>query len=121
MVMSYEPIKKPTKADRRRSEIDYTRLALSKGAPDRDKAYLDFVRGQVCATWGHDCGGVTEAAHVFVLGKSIKASDYFTIPLCTVHHRESHDAGILTFQLNHGVNVWEVAARLLVSWIRRQR
>jgi hypothetical protein len=119
--MSVQEIKKPTKADRRRSEIDYTRLALAKGAPDRDKAFLDYVRGQVCATWGINCGGVTEAAHLFVAGKSIKASDYFTVPLCSHCHARQHSQGIATFQINEGVNLWEVSARLLVAWIRRMR
>src|SRR4029077_6863608 len=85
---------------------DLTRLALPKDRPDRDADYLAFVRNETCAAWSHECAGVTEAAHLYVHGKGIKASDFFTIPLCSEHHRRQHNVGIATFQQNEGVNLW---------------
>jgi len=95
--------------------VDYSAFAFPKNPPARDKAHLAYVRLQICAVVGNDCGGVTEAAHIGVAGKGIKASDFLTVPLCTKHHIESHGAGVYTFQGNHGVSLWEVAARLLAK------
>jgi len=113
-----------TKYVPRGQRADLSVLALPKNSPDRNRSYLDFVRGQLCAAFAEDhvnCAGVTEAAHLEVLGKGIKASDYLTVPLCTAHHRLQHSVGLPTFQMNLGVNLWETSTRLLVEWIRRQR
>ena len=104
--------------------VDASTLSLPKDRPDRDRAYLDFVRSEVCAIWPDDgihCGGITEAAHLVGHGTSVKASDYLSAPLCTRHHALQHSLGVASFQATYGVNLWEVAARLLVRWIRRQR
>lgn len=114
MVLPLQKIK-PGRGGKR---IDYTRLKFPKAVPDRDKAYLKFVRSQVCAAYSNECEGVTEAAHLGTTGRGMKTSDYLTVPLCTRHHGLSHSVGISTFQANEGVNLWEVAARLLVRWIR---
>lgn len=101
---------------------DLSGLALPKDSPDRDRSYLDYVRSEICAVWADDaahCAGVTEASHLEVLGKGIKASDYLTVPLCTAHHRQQHAIGIVQFQIIHCTNLWEVSARLLVAWVRR--
>jgi len=104
--------------------IDYSNLALPKHAPARSKAYLDYVREQICAVNRTasftQCGGRTEAAHLEVAGRSIKASDFLTVPLCTRHHAEQHSIGILTFQANHGIGLWETAAHLLARWCEGQ-
>lgn len=119
--MPINSLPKPTRADRQRKSLDYTRLALAKDPPDRVEAYLEYIRGMVCCAWSTECGGVTEAAHLAVEGKGIKASDYFTVPLCTKHHALQHAVGIETFQANEGVNLWAFAAKCLVQWIRRMR
>lgn len=108
--------------------IDYSILSHPKATPDRERAYLDLVRGEICAVnAGHhyECGGVTEAAHLPGRGDGHgmgqKASDYRTAPLCTVHHRIQHDMGHAQFQITCGVNLAEVAMDLLIRWIRRQQ
>ena len=101
---------------------DLSGLAFPKEHPDRNRPYLDMVRGEICAVNSADpthCMGVTEAAHLEVYGKAIKASDYLTVPLCTYHHREQHQLGIAPFQIQHAINLWEVSTRLLVRWLRR--
>jgi hypothetical protein len=102
--------------------IDYTALAIPKDPPDRERNYLDLVRGELCALsaeYNRECGGVTEAAHLQVLGKGIKASDFLTVPLCSRHHGIQHSLGIATFQLQYGINLWQIATHLLVRWIRQ--
>lgn len=96
-------------------------LAFGKELPDRDRNYLDYVRGQSCVAWGEDaanCSGVTEAAHLEVPYKGQKTSDYLTVSLCSGHHRMQHQMGIARFQISIGVNLWEFAARSLAMWIR---
>ena len=113
-------IPKPTRTKRRAANADYARLSLAKAVPDRDPDYLSYVRSQTCATWSTECCGVTEAAHLVVYGKGIKASDYLTVPLCTCCHRLQHQIGIVAFQIERGVNLWEVATRLLIRWVRQE-
>lgn len=113
---------KPSFVPRAERVRDRSNLALPVEPPDRSRAYLDFVRGEICAVNAdahHECAGVTEAAHLEVHGKGVKASDFLTVPLCTFHHRRSHDVGIVTFQITYRINLWEVATRLLVRWVRR--
>ena len=107
-----------------RAERDLSNLAFPVEPPDRSRSYLDFVRSEVCsvnAGNNHECGGITEAAHLETHGTSVKASDYLTVPLCSRHHAAQHSMGIVTFQLTYGVNLWEVALRLLVRWVRNSR
>jgi hypothetical protein len=102
--------------------VDYTTLAHPKDAPDRERGFLDLVRGELCAVNAdhhNECGGVTEAAHLQGHGTGIKASDDLTAPLCTIHHRIQHDMGIAEFQIVYGVNLWQINSHLLVRWIRR--
>lgn len=102
--------------------VDYTTLAHPKDVPDRERGFLDLVRGELCAVNGDhhsECGGVTEAAHLQGHGTGIKTSDFLTVPLCSRHHAAQHQMGIATFQLTYGVNLWQVNSLLLVRWIRR--
>lgn len=101
--------------------IDYTKLAFPKAPPARDKKHLAYVREQICAIVGNDCGGVTEAAHLSTTGRGMKAPDYLTVPLCSKHHRDQHSQGIITFQLNHSIDLWEVCARLLARRMTEER
>lgn len=107
----------------RGSPSDLDALPLPKEHPDRNRPYLNFVRSEICAVNGvanHECAGVTEAAHLEVHGKSVKASDYLTVPLCTFHHLRQHSVGIAEFQITYQVNLWEVAMRILVRWVRME-
>jgi hypothetical protein len=101
-------------------EIDYSALAIPKAGFSRDNDFRAFVRGHVCAAYREtECQGVTEHAHLATGGKSIKADDRLSVPLCSYHHRQCHDLGLYTFQINHGINLWESCARLLAEWIKR--
>lgn len=77
--------------------------------PDRDPAYLAFLRTLPCllCVRGEQCTP-TEAAHLGPHGISQKAPDYDAIPLCGgVHHREGRtSASVLgrRFLEFHGID-----------------
>lgn len=106
---------------RRKGRIDCRTVKYAKTVPDRDKEYLRFVRSQVCATWSTECGGVTEAAHLETFWRGKKASDYYTAPLCTYCHRLQHQIGLGSFQVEREVNLWRVAAKLVVRYMNGER
>lgn len=77
----------------------------------RDRAYLDWVRGQPCVVTG--MYGV-EAHHVIGHGRcgTVKTSDYLAIPLTREMHRRLHDKGWRAWEAEHGSQL-EHAARTL--------
>lgn len=101
--------------------MDTSALAFPKAPPSRDKKYLAFVREQICAVVGNACGGVTEAAHLSTTGRGMKSGDFLTVPLCSKHHAASHQVGFITFQINEGIDLWEVCARLQAKWMGMTR
>jgi len=50
-----------------------------------------------------------EAAHVKTGGMGIKASDFWTVPLCWKHHSEYHQHGKLAFERVYKVNLEALA------------
>jgi hypothetical protein len=38
--------------------------------------------------------------------------DFYTIPLCRIHHSERHNSGIKKFEQDHKVNLWKEACVL---------
>ncbi len=84
----------------------------------RSAGHLAFVRGFVCAVstnHGDSCEGKIEAAHVRIGtdgGTSLKPSDCFALPLCSVHHAEQHRIGERSFETKYGINMKAVAEKL---------
>jgi hypothetical protein len=72
----------------------------------RDKKYMDWVKTLPCMI----CGRQSEPHHEGARGIGIKASDWDTIPLCNVHHRDRHQTGRLTFW--NGQNPQEIIEKL---------
>lgn len=118
---------KPERGERRRANIDTSALALSKEHFDRDGAFKSFVRSRPCllSAWkNHECGGVTEFAHLTTGGRGIKGSDYHGVNLCSNHHTAApgafHKLGsVEAFDSVHGTNLWRTNAELLAEWARR--
>ncbi len=85
--------------------------------PERNPAYLKFVRGLPCCVCGKTWG--IEAAHTGPHGLSQKAPDAETIPLCRLHHTDPQlgldRIGRAAFEDLHGVSV----ARLVQLTQRR--
>mgnify|MGYP001613379854 CR=1 FL=1 len=123
------PQLKPTKAGRTCAEIDTRGLVLAKEHFDVDPKFRAFVKGHPCllAPWvNHECGGVTEFAHLVTGGLSVKCSDYFGVSLCTNHHTAGpgsfhHLGSVEAFDWTHGTDLWRENAALLAAWVRRGR
>lgn len=62
----------------------------------REPEFLRWVKAQPCAArsarQGEECDGAIEAHHAGPHGAGQKCPDRESIPLCTRHHREWHDA-----------------------------
>lgn len=56
----------------------------TRRGPERDEAYLAFIRRQPCLVPG--CTRPAEAHHFGRGGTALKCSDYETVPLCHEHH-----------------------------------
>jgi hypothetical protein len=107
---------------RRRERIRLRRSEPRRG-PDRDAAYLAWIRTLGCAVCGRHSG--VEAAHTTALGSrglSQKSSDYSAIPLCVWHHRGNaesyHALGERKFEETHLIDIGELARRLMSLYQR---
>jgi hypothetical protein len=92
--------------------------------PQRDPAYLNFVREQPCLVFR--CGQRTEVHHakrdwqpVSDGGGSKKGSDYCAVSLCRAHHMELHALGQGAWSDRHGVDVERSIVGLLVRYLVR--
>ncbi len=87
-------------------------------ADRRVPAYLQWLRGRQCAVGG-TCAGTIEACHVDAAGgkgTGLKVADKHAIPMCAAHHGESHQAGVLTFQKRHNVNLIGLSRAYWQAW-----
>ena len=75
--------------------------------------HLAWVRSLPCAVKG--CRRKSQAHHVRTAqnsGTGMKPPDSAAVPLCLVHHSESHNVGRDTFEATHGVNLMTMADNL---------
>jgi hypothetical protein len=84
-----------------------------------NKAHLQFIRSLPCLICGNDIE--TEAAHLRMcepraakryVGKSEKADDVWTLPLCGKHHQQQHKVGERAFWEATGIDPVFVALAL---------
>jgi DNA recombination protein Rad52 len=108
------PLEEAARLDRERQDrIDKSRLALSEPRRERDLGHLAFVASKPCLICGRNR---THAHHLkfaqpTALGR--KVSDEFTVPLCSVHHRELHAHGDeRVWWRAHGIDALAVALEL---------
>ena len=95
---------KPINRERR------SRMDMKLWGPD---GFVEFVHRCDCAVPGCRSWYV-EAAHA----RSRAAGGDWTdiLPLCRDHHREQHQAGILTFERTHGLDMLAAAAATQRRW-----
>jgi hypothetical protein len=88
------PLDEAVRLEQQRKEhIDRSPLVLSEPRRIRDLGHLAFVAAKPCLVCGRNR---THAHHLkfaqpTALGR--KVSDEFTVPLCSLHHRELHRHG----------------------------
>lgn len=93
-------------------------LGLREAPQIRCPSHLTWLRGFTCSVAEKDpakCGGKIEAAHCRVGtdgGLSVKPSDIWAIPLCSVHHQLQHSIGEPAFEKRYGINMKEIARKL---------
>lgn len=91
-------------------------------SPARSKEHLAFVRSLPCCVSGRTFG--VEAAHVGSHGMGQKSSDFDTIPLNALFHREQHRIGLKVFCRIYDLDIPAILAMLrqkprVVIWERR--
>lgn len=87
-------------------------LLLPKTERVRSPRHLAWVRSLPCSVQG--CKGRDIQAHHVRkgAGTALKPGDAFTVPLCFYHHHEGDNSGWRTFEVKHGLDLSEIAARL---------
>lgn len=85
--------------------------------PDRDAAYLRFIRTWPCI----GCGKRRwiQACHTGPHATSQKSSDYTAVPCCGDCHREL-DANPFKFQERRGISIPDLITMFRFAWQRRQ-
>ncbi len=98
------------------------RPAQPPPAPEREPAYLAFIRQQPCAVPGCRAGFI-QAAHTGGRGLSQKADDRRAIPLCHFHHQtapKAYHKSRRQFEIHYHVDV-EALIRELQDWYMAER
>lgn len=54
-------------------------------------------------------------------GVALKPADQCAVPLCLEHHTEGHRSGWRSFELRHGIQLSDIAARLWMESNRERR
>jgi hypothetical protein len=121
--MSITPLAKPTRADRKKANIDTSALAFPKSHYLRDGDYRLWIGKHhrcILPKYERACGSIgernpVEAAHLEHGGKGIKGSDASCVPLCPIHH-DMLDAETLPWQIV--AFLWKQAWALREAWHR---
>lgn len=93
--------------------IDKSALALGAPPRRRDKAHLRAVAQHPCLICGRQPAQAHHLTFAQPRGLGQKVSDEFTVPLCTIHHRELHSVGDeARWWQGYGIDPMPIAARL---------
>jgi hypothetical protein len=115
------PLDEAVRRDQDRQErVDKSALLLSEPRRIRDLGHLAFVASKPCLVCGKNRAHAhhLKFAQPTALGR--KVSDEFTVPLCSLHHRELHQHGDeRAWWAARGVDALQVAEELWRS--RRKR
>ncbi len=97
----------------RDGRIDKSQLPIGAPARRRDKDHLRYVASLSCLICGRRPCQAHHITYAQRRGLGQKVSDEFTVPLCTIHHRQLHDHGNeRTWWATHAIEPLVVAAQL---------
>ncbi len=85
----------------------------------RSKKYLAFIRSKPCLVCSHKA----IAHHIRIesnAGTSKKPGDYWSVPLCVVHHDEHDHLGRDSFWGKYDINIWRELFMLTKEWIKKE-
>ncbi len=86
-------------------------MMLPKTERLRSPRHLAYVRSLPCSVPGCSRGDI-QAHHVRKgAGTALKPADAHTAPLCMTHHSEGHSVGWRTFEVRHGIDLSDIAAK----------
>ena len=100
----------------RKERVDKSALTLAEPRRIRNSGHLAFVASKPCLICGRNRAHAhhLKFAQPTALGR--KVSDEFTVPLCSMHHRELHRHGDeRVWWASHGIDALNVAAELWQS------
>lgn len=80
-------------------------------------AFVTWIKSLSCSVQGCRSRRI-EAPHVSSRGAGGTYED--VVPLCSRHHRESHDVGIRTFERRYGLDLVQLAGVIADRWRERQ-
>lgn len=75
------------------TKIDKSLLAIGEPKRIRCKEHLRFVASQPCLICGRTPSQAHHVRYAQPRGLSLKVSDEFTVPLCSIHHHNIHTTG----------------------------
>lgn len=97
----------------RQKRIDKSALALSEPKRMRHSGHLAFVASKPCLICGRNRAHAHHLKFAQPTALARKVSDEFTVPLCSVHHRELHRQGDERIWWDaHGIDALAVAQEL---------
>jgi hypothetical protein len=76
-----------------RPKVDKSALTFGEPKRIRCKQHLRFVASQPCLICGRSPSHAHHVRYAQSKGLSLKVSDEFTVPLCTIHHHNIHTTG----------------------------
>jgi hypothetical protein len=75
------------------TKIDKSVLTISEPKRIRSKEHLRFVASQPCLICGRSPSHAHHVRYAQSRGLSLKVSDEFTVPVCSIHHHDIHTTG----------------------------
>lgn len=96
-------------------------MMLPKTERLRSPRHLAWIRSLPCSVPG--CKGeMVQAHHIRVrAGTGLKPSDRHCVGLCLVHHTEGHSGGWRSFEVRHGLDLSDIAAKLWTESNRERK
>ena len=83
----------PKESGSAHTKIDKSVLTIGEPRRIRCREHLRFVANQPCLICGRTPSHAHHVRHAQSRGLSLKVSDEFTVPLCSIHHHEIHTTG----------------------------
>ncbi len=78
------------------------------------KDYIKFIKSHHCLVCGRTPVDPDHLEHLGMGGANKGGlKDFSCVPLCRMHHRFRHDAGIEKFEKDYNINLWKEAFNLI--------
>jgi hypothetical protein len=89
---------------------------IPKEPRTEDQRYLAYVRTRPCTIKGNGCYGPSIPHHT--ISRGAWGSDHRAIPLCSIHHTETHSRGLKWMEEHYCFNHLDEIIKLLDEYLR---